>query len=404
MRNVPPHVKAVMEALKFGGARRDGLLTMTDSEWKDILSQWGFVHLTLPLRQVCSDDLPNWVREQIDRKITHNTERFRRIRKVYVEIDSALQSAGAEYIVLKGFAQWPASMQGPHIRTQSDIDLFSPPESILAVRDALSGIGYAPTPGGEPQPKDHLPPMMRETAWQWRGDYYDPEMPLAVDLHSRFWNEAGERLDAKGVEQFWHRRVERQWGGLACPALHPVDAFGYTALHVLHHLLLDEPTPYNIYELAWFLHSHAEDQGFWTDWKDLHDDSLRQLEAVSFRLARDWFNCCLHEAVEEEVGSLSPEVKRWFDRYRESPLDSVVRPNKHGLWLHLSLLRSTRDQAAVFCNALLPVRVPPVGAVKGWSARTFASFGSYAVRRLRYHLQSLPATLWEGGRWWWAKK
>src|SRR6266852_5905544 len=146
--------------------------------------QWGFVHLTLPLRQVCSDDLPNWVREQIDRNITHNTERFRRIRKVYVEIDSVLQSAGAEYIVLKGFAQWPASMQGPHIRTQSDIDLFRPPESILAVRDALSGIGYAPTPGGEPQPKDHLPPLMRETAWQWRGDYYDPEMPLAVDLHS----------------------------------------------------------------------------------------------------------------------------------------------------------------------------------------------------------------------------
>jgi predicted MFS family arabinose efflux permease len=404
MRNVPSHVKAVLEALKFGGARRGGLLAMTDSEWQDLLSLGGFVRLTLPLRQLCGDDLPNWVREQIDQNIADNTERFSRIRKTYVEIASALQCAGAEYVVLKGFAQWPASMQGPHIRAQSDIDLFSPPESILAVRDALSSIGYAPVPGQEHQPKGHLPDMMRETTWRWRGNYYDPEMPLGVDLHSRFWNEAGEHLDAKGVEEFWNRRVKREWQGLAVPALHPVDAFGYAALHVLHHLLLDAPTPYNVYELAWFLHCHAKDQAFWTDWKELHNDSMRQLEAVSFRLAHEWFDCSLHEAVEEEVNSLSPEVKRWFDCYRDSPLDSVVRPNKHALWLHLSLLRSTRDKAVVFCGALLPLRVPPAKAVQGWSARTFASFGSYVLRRLGYHLQSLPATLWEGGRWWWARK
>jgi hypothetical protein len=112
--------------------------------------------------------------------------------------------------------------------------------------------------------------------------------------------------------------------------------------------------------LAWFLHSHAEDHGFWTDWKELHDDSLRQLEAVSFRLARDWFDCSLHGAVEEEVRSLSPDVKR----YCESPLDSVVRSNKHALWLHLSLLKSTRDKTAVFRSALLPIRVPPLKAVR----------------------------------------
>src|SRR5215467_5245599 len=99
MLSIPPHVRAVIEALKFCGTRKDPLRSLTDSEWKDILSHWGWVRMTLPLRQVCCDDLPAWVRAQIDKNIADNTERFERIKKVYLEIVDVLRDANVEHLV-----------------------------------------------------------------------------------------------------------------------------------------------------------------------------------------------------------------------------------------------------------------------------------------------------------------
>ena len=207
MRSLPSHVTAVMDALSFSHARRDALRAMTDSEWKQILSHWGFVRLTLPLRQRCSDDLPQWVREQIDQNIDDNTERFTRIQTAYREIGNALDHSGVEHVVLKGFAQWPAHMQGPHLRAQSDIDLYCPSESILRARDALQGLGYESAQGKEHQDSDHLPEMVRKSDWQWRGRPFDPDNPAGVDLHFRFWTKSLTRLDPKGLDEFWGRRV-----------------------------------------------------------------------------------------------------------------------------------------------------------------------------------------------------
>ncbi len=394
----------ILDALKFRGANREPLRAFTGQEWSQLLELCDRMNLTLPLRRVCGADLPLSVCTRIDDNIRSNEARFARMTQTYAEIANALQSAGIEYVVLKGFAQWPAFMRGPRNRLQSDIDLFSPPESIVAVRDALQRIGYGRIPGGEHLPRGHVPPMTQPTTWQWRGNFYDPEAPLGVDLHWRFWNEAGERIEATGVEQFWHRRVERQWQGLSCPALHPVDAFGYSALHVLHHLVLEGPTPFHVYELAWFLHSHAENRQFWEDWKEMHPSSLRRLQAVSFRLALEWFDCSLPAAIEEEIDCLSPPVKRWFVRYRESPLDASGHPNKHSLWLHLSLLNSARDRIAVFGNVIFPLRMPPAHIAKSRSIGGLAAFGRYALQRIRYHLRLLPVTLVEGWQWWWDGK
>ena len=34
--------------------------------------------------------------------------------------------------------------------------------------------------------------LIRKTGWKWREDYFDPEMPTAVELHFAFWNERAE--------------------------------------------------------------------------------------------------------------------------------------------------------------------------------------------------------------------
>src|SRR5208283_3236202 len=167
MPSAPVHVKAVLGALNFCGARREALRTLTDDEWKDILFRWAWVRLALPLKQVCGDDLPGWVRDQIDEHIADNTERFERIKRDYVEVAGALRDASVDHLVLKGFAQWPEYMQGPHLRAQTDIDVYCPPESVFRGREALSACGYRWSDPFGARILDHLPALEKQNHYQW---------------------------------------------------------------------------------------------------------------------------------------------------------------------------------------------------------------------------------------------
>jgi predicted MFS family arabinose efflux permease len=404
MRSLPAPVTAVMEALSFGHAGRDGLRAMTDPEWKQILSHWGFVRLMLPLRQRCNEYLPAWVREEIDQNIADNTQRFRRIQAAYSEIASTLDQAGAEHVVLKGFAQWPSRMQSPRFRAQSDIDLYCPPSDIVRARDALRGIGYESVQGSEHQDTDHLPPLARKCEWQWRGKPFDPDLRVSIDLHFRFWSKALTRLDPGDLDEFWVRRVERQLEDFDFPALNQVDSLAYSSLHVLRNLLLGGLLPYHVYEIAWFLHDTADDQAFWKQWRDSHHESLRSLEAVGFRLARDWFACRLPQEVEEEISQLPAAVDKWFADYGNSAVAELTHPNKDALWLNLSLLTSASDKRYVFFARLFPMPVPPVRAVARWPLRIYRKFSRHVISRVSYHTRLLPPTLWRGFRWWWSSK
>jgi hypothetical protein len=400
---IPSRVAALLGALKFHGADRAEIRALDDAGWRELLPLCDVMHLTISLRRSCGDDLPAWARSRIDQNIWDNQERFERIKAVYLEIASALEEVGADHLVLKGFAQSPDFVKHPSLRLQGDLDLFCPRESLALARDALYKLGYEPIPGLEHQPTDHLPAMMRKAPWEWRGNHFDPELPVGVDLHFRFWNDATTRLNLKGLDQFWSRRVRRH-DPFSFPALSVLDSLGYAALHVFHHVHMGGLTPYHVYELASFLETNADNERLWKEWRDLHDSSLRRLEAVSFRLATGWFACRIPEEVRNEIDNLPAAVQRWFGRYADSPLSSLVRPNKDALWLHLSLLESSRDQRWVFYSSLLPVRVPPIQAVQRWSLLSHFKFIAYAISRLAYHLCQLPETLWKGVCWWASSK
>lgn len=399
MTRVPPHVKAVLAALRFRGAQREGLRALDDAAWKDLLPLCDMMYLTIPLKQVCGEDLPAWVRSRIDLNIEDNTLRFERIRIAYLELAHALHDEGIEHVVLKGFAQSPYFAEDPRLRMQSDIDLFCLPESGSAALHALSGLGYEPLRLAIDFPSDqHLPTMIRKTDHQWCGNFFDPEIPPSVDVHVRFWNEDSVHFGPKGLDQFWLRRVQARVDKIDFSALHPVDRLGYAALHALRHLLCGSLLTYHIYELAWFLHGHSDDVAFWREWQEWHDDSLRLIEVICFRLASEWFNCRLPEAVQTEMNCLPSDVQRWFHKYADSSLSACFRPNKDALWLHLSLLHSPADKRLVLRKGLLGPRIPPVAAFDNRAS------AAHLTSRVIHHLGNLPRTLWHGLHWWWSSK
>ena len=297
MPDIPPPIAAVLSALRFCGSRRESLRALTDPEWESVLSRWEIRRLMIPLRQACGHDLPEWVRSRIDQNLADNAQRFDHIKTVYLTFANALRDTGAEHVVVKGFAQWPDFVENPRSRLQSDIDVYCPPESIDQARDALSKLGYEEAHGLDRELSDHLPTMVLKTEWKWRGNYYDPEMPVSFELHFCFWNESQGRFGPKGLDQFWSRRVERRLDDFTFPALTSVDNVGYSALNVLRDALQWLSVHTSCLRVGACSSTQTRTiEAFWRSWRELHDDSLRgDSEAISFRLAFHCFACRLAE-------------------------------------------------------------------------------------------------------------
>jgi predicted MFS family arabinose efflux permease len=411
MPDVPPHISTVLSALRFRDPQWHNLGTLTVLEWRDLLSRWKIQRLMIPLRKRFEEELPKWVRTEIDQNISDNAERFERVKAVYSEFAGAVSGTGSDHLVVKGFAQYPEFVEHPRFRLQSDIDIYCPEESIPHAISTLSKLGYQPERGMEAGVPDHLPAMVRETSWKWRENHYDPEMPVSFELHFCFWNEEFSKLRPMGLDQFWRRRAIKQVDGFSFPALAPIDNLAHSALVVLRDSLRGQVATHQLYELAAFLHKNAHDTELWQQWRELHDDSLRRLQVTSFRLASQSFDCDLSEDVKREIHDLPFAVHSWFDQYGESLLAGVSRPNKKALWLHLSLLESASDKAAILFRGLFPARIPPLEAPyiqntadgqpkKSGEIRKRARHGAYVVVRAVHHARFLPALLWQGVRWW----
>jgi hypothetical protein len=377
---IPPSVRAILDALAFDDRPVDlsGIdLTFADrSQLTLLLSR----HVQTP---------------HIDSALTRNTQRVAKIAEDYAEIAPLFG-----HVVLKGFTHVPDFIDDLRLRVQYDLDLYVPPSEAEKARDALVKLGYQPIEGTESLAMDHLPAMVRKTGWEWRGDFFDPEIPTSIEVHFQLWDTSTERLRAEGLDDFWSRRESHQ--------LALVDKLGYAALHLTRHLLRGNVRAFHVWELANFLNSHHAPE-FWREWQRLHPLSTRRLESVAFLLAKQWFACRVPDPVEDSIDQLSPSIHRWFEIYGWSPIESVFEPNKDELWLHMALLDSTFDQFDVLRRRLIPLSPPgPVDAVYTpagqltWGrriTRTARNF-AYAVSRAAHHIRLFIPTVWQGIRWW----
>jgi len=398
----------VLAALRFTTPQRDLLARLTENEWKKALWFCDRTQLTLPLGLRCPEFLSGKVRSRIDHNLSSNAERWQRVKTAYLEIAESFQAEGLESVVLKGFSQCSDFVADPRHRVQYDVDLLLPRHEVMRARDISAGLGYEPLCGFDHFPIDHLPAMIRKTGWEWRGDPFDIEIPVSLELHFRLWDAETERFGPNGLEQFWERRRSRRLDGICFMGFHPADAVGYASLHLLRHLLRGDLRPSHVYELAFLLHSKAEDKQFWRVWNELHDDSLRRLEAICFALAQCWFHCRLPGVAIEEIDRLPSEINRWLAVHSASPLLGLFHPNKDELWLHWNLLNSTGARVDVLRRRLLPQRLPgPVDAVHlseeqitpRIRLRRRWRYAAYLVSRVAHHFLALPAVGWSSVRW-----
>lgn len=373
VRGLPPSVAAAMAWLQGAGPKPEpdaALATFLD------LNQ-----LTLAY-------------DSSDARAANNALRVSRLRAEYKAIAERLTARGVDHVVLKGFSHQPPLWPDPALRMQFDIDLFVEPEDLPAAAEVLTGLGFEAAKGQEKFPTDHLPPFVRRTGWQWRGDFFDPEIPPVVEVHHRLWDPATEGFLPPGVGEFWQRRQGH--------ALAPSDRLGYACLHLLRHWLRGSVKAFHVWELSVFL--RQADAAFWEDWRRSRPLELRRLESLALQLAARWFDAPLPA----QLAPLPPRWTAWLDWRAAAPLVSQFRPEKSEVWLHLELLAPGAPRWPVLRRKFLPVQPP--GAIDGAYDRNKPALGERLRRGARYgahltiraarHVSALPLGLrdWLGWR------
>jgi hypothetical protein len=400
---------SVLESLHFQEDRSDRIARISPEKWTGLLVLTDEAQLTLPLAIRHRSFLPRDVQSRVDLNIARSTERANRTRDAYVGIARELESRGVEFAVLKGMTHFPSYCDDLAHRPQFDVDLFFPRESIQTAVEVIAGLGYEAHGPTHRVTADHFPTMIRKTGFLWKGDYYDPELPLAVELHYRFWNPGREGFRVSGDDAFWSRRESRNIGGCMIPALHPADDLAYTTWHLVKHLLRGNLRLYHVYELAHFLNRMALADSFWNAWEAGTGED-RIAEPIAFRLASEWFGCRMHPVVRQEIDRLPAAVDRWFRLFAFSPVPNMEAPNKDELFLHLALLRGAVDRIRVTAHKFLPMSPPRVvmdahveDDTFRMRARRVAFFARFLLRRASHHVRAWSPIVQSGFRWWLAK-
>ncbi|HEX7359211.1 MAG TPA: nucleotidyltransferase family protein [Bryobacteraceae bacterium] len=395
--------RALLNALRFDEPSASGLAQLTGDDWNRMLLLCDSQQLTLLIGYLHSKSLPPAVHERIERNFQDNARRFQKLSSTLVTITHLLSGQGIETTVLKGVTHNSDFVPDPLLRSQGDIDLWCSAAQILDAKFALMHLGYYPV--GKSKGR-HLDPMIRELVWNWNGNYYDPDLPIPVELHYRLWDTSTERLPGLLEPEVWSRRRRLQIDDAPLAfQLSAVDTFAFAALHVLLHLLHGDPRLQRAWELGYFLQKNQGNDVFWSEWRATYPPELRQVQTVPLALAALWFGCALPLAVQESIDELPPNVLTWLKHYHLSPLKSALDPGgtaKEELWLHLALLTSIKSKTVVCWRRLAPLQAIGSQATQEtqYNKGAWSKAVVFLMRRAAHHLGALPATLSSGIRFW----
>ncbi len=334
--------------------------------WKRILNFTDMAGLTLHLRARLQhrnhfDTLPAFVQKRLEGNLKSNRTRTEVLKQEFLQINRHLQAAGIRYVNLKGLLLCPRFIERPEHRVQYDFDLLVGDEDKIRTYARLQELGYTPAHRSESQRTDHLPPLVKKTGWQWRGDYFDPEIPPGIEVHYQLWDPSFERIPVLLFEDVWEKTSLQEYQSLRVPVLPLNHELLYLTLHCCRHLLRSDLRLSHLYELAYFLHDNRGNREFWDGflaWLNQCPNSSRIVGstfALTVRLFQPETSVLLEGWIRQ---NLIPGAERWIKTFGFRDAPHGYRGNKNVIFLHLSLLDRKVDQWGVLRQRLLPRHIP----------------------------------------------
>ncbi len=395
---LPRAARAVLCALRFDSRTPRVFAELTEQDWRDFLTYCDRMKVTLIVADRWLKYFPEPVRLRVEHDLANNRLRYQRHLVALREIDAAFRTEQIEYLLLKGFSHGPEYVSPTWLRHQCDLDFYHPPESISAAQRVLSELGFEATGDFDGFPMDHATAMIRPNRREWRGDYFDPDIPIVVEPHFRWWDADTEKLPASGLDGFWRRRTTIEIETQRVPVLDPHDRITYAGLHALRHVLRGDARLYHTHEIAHFLNNSAADDEFWAAWERRNCAEVRRYCATVFELARQWFGCRLSDPLKQRIAELPAPANSWLRECAASPVLGHFKPNKDELWLHLALLPGDASKWQVISRKIFPrtlptpVSVPPTAEHRPATVnkmRETLQYGGHLAARAVHHVRAL---------------
>jgi len=391
-QRAPSKTELLIAALSFRApeialARLAGL---SPDEWAGLLPWTDRKRLTLQLfSRLEPYPLAAEVREAFETRREKNRRRLALLRNEASKVLATLQAAGLRASILKGFTLAPSFVPNLELRQQYDLDLYLTRDDALRAHQLLQSRGSYALDLDNEERANHLPALIPKSGWEWRGDFFDLEIPIAVELHFRLWNPEFECIALTYPEPH-----ESQAGQLAS-----------IVLHLMRHIFHGNVTASHVYELSYFLEHHFDDMEFWREWREwrVSDPVLQDLSTAAFAIAARVFGARLPEL------PISKPVAAWVRRFGPTVL-AQDRAGKSQLLLQLTFLRSWKDRFRMLRRRLLPLNMPPAvdGVYLTPEQLTFARRVKQARRqvgfvagRVWYHAHSLFGFLRAWALWRW---
>jgi MFS family permease len=398
-RGVPSHVAAALEAMRFSHRSTDRVRTLPSKDWLHFLTWTEARQVALTIAGLWEDGFPARERALLARSSEAFRARMLRIREALREIALALGEKDIPFVVLKGFTHAPDLTPNPLWRAQGDIDIWCNGANAAAAFEALLTLGYVPRSSHS---KRHLPPLVRAQNWTWDGNL--AAIPISVEIHERLWEAGAGYAGAPDEIQIWHRTSTRTFQRDSYRVLRTDDLISFAAFHLFLHLVNGDLPLQRAWEIANFLHSRADDDGYWEEWDFSRSPKHWVIELLVFRLVERWFSCRLPERVVTASQGLPEDALFWLNQFALEPLKAQSDSNKNYFWLNWSLLTRRKDRLTAARRCFIPIGLP--GFVCRSSdrppesgARRLVRQRRFVLSRAKHHLAALNPTL-QGGLIW----
>jgi hypothetical protein len=373
----------------FGGLAE--VIQSDDATWKRGLAFTDTAGLTLHLLAKLKQrndftKLPSPVQQRLVKSLEDNSARMRAILREWTEFNRLLQAQNICYLSIKGLVLYPDFVDRIEHRVQYDHDFLVKPEDLQRAYQSFLRLGYSPLPTPDRLAVDHLPTLIKQTGWQWKGNLFDPEIPRGIELHFQLWGAKHDLISIYPLDTVWQNATFRRFGPLSVPTLSRVHLLLYCTLHSFRHLLRNDLRLSHLYEIAFFLQQSHSEEPFWKGFLGFIAGCPKSLRAVAtmFQLACQLFSVPPAPIVRQFIDEyLSAAAELWIRTYGKAEAIYCYRRSKHAIFLHLDMMDSFSSQLVVIRRKMIPEHLPlPSFGVQTPNHRQDTKFR--LAKRLRY--------------------
>jgi hypothetical protein len=335
------------------------------------------------------------------RNVTRTEDMFQELNRLH----NAFSSFGVRAACLKGFSLVPDFCEDRFARHQVDFDFLVSPDEVHPAGEALRSCGYTAPLINESSETCFITPLRHIPSS--KDDVYAVQRHRQVDLHVAIWEPCAwfavdAPQDCLHLAQP-HRTDAGDFLGLSLE-----DKFLLQVLHAFRHCFRSWIRLSWLFEIAYCLETHAENQALWNRviQRSAGGPLNNAIYAFVLGLVKRLFGTSIPDPLNTWQGKrLTPPLQAWLANFALDWAISDWPGSLNNLFLAAEFIPQRTDRMKYWQSRLFPGKTQiSLGSVATPTVTRYLQLQtarvSYVARRAAAHLGEVAGLPWKQLRWW----